>query len=731
MIALAVLVVALYSPIYHKAKESLSKMKIEDITYKEQVINERKRIFLENLYEGNYVLIYELIQLKLKEPSSAYDIFFDEERARDGHNEYYDEYYLRFNEVIYQWISSFHENTLPNYSSLCFYIVNHDTGDYLTNTKALASFADKTKDLESEKASYPFFMELKTQGDGNLSIVDSKGLEEAEINWFQNLNYINDIITAEDASFYSWLPYQNVAKSSNNITIIYASQDPNYYNSSYDLDQDYYEHYYWDYGFLFYDSGFGVVILGVILIIMLLAFLLPLCKPANIGKGISTRIPFEICAIFMGIALFIMIREVSEFAWTSIDEGFVFNAKDSILSLASQRIITYGSNIFVLALLFSVWYVGMLSFRQITTLGPLRFIREKMIIGKTITSIIYKFRSLIITLKELDFTDKTRKKIKWLLFLHFIILTLICCTWFIGILLLIPYVLVIYYEVCKYFKKMKEQYSILLDTTIQIANGNLEARIDQHLGIFEPIKLELTKVQHGFQEAVWEETKSERMKTELITNVSHDLKTPLTAIITYIGLLKDEHVTEEERRSYIETLDLKSQRLKVLIEDLFEVSKAASNNITLTLVEVELCNLIKQVLYELDDKIIAAKLDVRLNFPETKVILSLDSEKTYRIFENLIINITKYAAPHTRAYIDLSMKEEVVTVELKNISETELNFSAQEITERFVRGDLSRNTEGSGLGLAITKSFVELQGGTFAIIVDGDLFKAVIKWKLK
>jgi signal transduction histidine kinase len=261
-----------------------------------------------------------------------------------------------------------------------------------------------------------------------------------------------------------------------------------------------------------------------------------------------------------------------------------------------------------------------------------------------------------------------------------------------------------------------------------MAEGNLDVEIKEDIGLFEPLKEEFGKVQHGFKKAVEEEMKSQRMKTDLITNVSHDLKTPLTAIITYVNLLKDENITPEERASYIATLDMKSQRLKHLIEDLFEVSKASSNNITLNLIEVDIVGLIRQVLLELDDKLTQAEIELRLNLPEEKIILNLDSEKTYRIFENLIINITKYAMPHSRAYIMMDVTERKVTVTLKNISAMELNFHTEEITERFVRGDQSRNTEGSGLGLAIVKSFVELQGGTFEIMVDGDLFKAVITW---
>jgi signal transduction histidine kinase len=269
----------------------------------------------------------------------------------------------------------------------------------------------------------------------------------------------------------------------------------------------------------------------------------------------------------------------------------------------------------------------------------------------------------------------------------------------------------------------------LLEATSRIADGNLEGTIEEDLGVFEPLKDELTKVQSGFKIAVEEEIKSQRLKTDLITNVSHDLKTPLTAIITYINLLKEENISEEDRKSYIETLDNKSQRLKRLIEDLFEISKASSNNVTLNLVDVDLVNLIQQVLLELDDKITASEVEFRFYPPADKVILSLDSEKTYRIFENLIVNITKYAMPHTRAYIDITRENDIVRIVLKNVSISELEFNTEEISERFVRGDQARNTEGSGLGLAIVKSFVELQGGKFRIYTDGDLFKAVIEWK--
>ena len=198
-----------------------------------------------------------------------------------------------------------------------------------------------------------------------------------------------------------------------------------------------------------------------------------------------------------------------------------------------------------------------------------------------------------------------------------------------------------------------------------------------------------------------------------------------------MDLLKNPEITEEERRSYIETLDMKSQRLKVLIEDLFEVSKANSGNVKMNFMEVDVVKLMKEVRVELADKIEQSNLDFRWNLPKEKVILELDGQRSYRIFENLINNAIKYAMPFTRVYVDILDKESEVIITFKNMSAQELNFDAEHLTERFVRGDSSRNSEGSGLGLAIAKSFTELQNGKFDISIDGDLFKVTINFLKK
>ncbi|MBM6860378.1 sensor histidine kinase, partial [Clostridium saudiense] len=273
-----------------------------------------------------------------------------------------------------------------------------------------------------------------------------------------------------------------------------------------------------------------------------------------------------------------------------------------------------------------------------------------------------------------------------------------------------------------------EKYNILKKATNKIAEGKLDVEIKEDLALFEPFKDDLERIQSGFKKAVDEEVKSQKMKTDLISNVSHDLKTPLTAIITYTDLLKDENLSEDKRKQYIDTLDRKAQRLQALIEDLFEMSKATSGNIILNIEDVDVVALMKQTILELEDKLKESELTVRNNFPGNKVILKLDSQRTFRVFENLLINITKYAMRGTRVYIDIIENKEDVEIVMRNMAAEEINFNVDTIAERFVRGDESRNTEGSGLGLAIAKSFVELQGGRFSISVDGDLFKVSIKF---
>lgn len=262
------------------------------------------------------------------------------------------------------------------------------------------------------------------------------------------------------------------------------------------------------------------------------------------------------------------------------------------------------------------------------------------------------------------------------------------------------------------------------------AEGKLNYKIDEKgRGHLRELAHDINNIKEGLKKSVENEMKSENMKTELITNVSHDLKTPLTSIINYIDLLKRENIEPESARDYVSILDKKSQRLKVLIEDLFEASKAASGAMELNITKIDVGQLLKQALGENDERFIESKLEVKLNIPNEKIFINGDGKRLYRVFENLIFNIVKYSLTNTRVYIDMFKENDEVTIVMKNISAYELSFDTNEITNRFKRGDDSRSTEGSGLGLAIAKSIIELHNGSFKIEVDGDLFKSIIKLK--
>lgn len=390
--------------------------------------------------------------------------------------------------------------------------------------------------------------------------------------------------------------------------------------------------------------------------------------------------------------------------------------------------LAYGSNLLVVAgMFFAAWYMGC-CLGETRRLGVLGYLRRRMICSQVWNWCRKRIQQYYQTLVNLDITRDSRRQVIKLLVINGVVVLMLCTMWVAGWFGVIVYSLLLYFVVKKYISDLQKKYSILLHATNEIANGNLEVKITEHLGVFEPFKPQIYRIEEGFQKAVAEEVKSQHMKTELITNVSHDLKTPLTAIITYVNLLKEENVTEEQRTQYLQILEQKSLRLKALIEDLFEVSKANSRNVTLNLVDVDIVNLLRQVEFEQEDRLKERNLAVRLRLPEEKVIVRLDSQKAYRIYENLFGNIIKYAMEGTRIYVDLEQSEGEVTVRLKNITEQEITVSGEELTERFVRGDASRNTEGSGLGLAIVRSFTELMGGRFEVTVDGDLFTASTTW---
>lgn len=267
----------------------------------------------------------------------------------------------------------------------------------------------------------------------------------------------------------------------------------------------------------------------------------------------------------------------------------------------------------------------------------------------------------------------------------------------------------------------------------KITDGDLQYKIptEKLSGEQEMVADYINHIGEGLDAAVENSLKNERMKTELITNVSHDIKTPLTSIINYVDLLKRENPEDPKIRGYLEVLENKAQRLKVLTEDVVEASKASTGNIALEMTDLNFIELIHQVIGEFEEKFEERNLTMVVHFDEEEAIICADGRRLWRVLENVFGNVSKYAMENTRVYVDVKVDRPNVQLSLKNISAQPLNISAEELTERFIRGDVSRNTEGSGLGLSIAKDLVQLQGGEFKLYLDGDLFKVTIEFKMK
>lgn len=408
-----------------------------------------------------------------------------------------------------------------------------------------------------------------------------------------------------------------------------------------------------------------------------------------------------------------------EVAGTSLLIFFIIAIFWSFGLLELDNIIAF---IFIIAIAGISYIVGMIGFETMV-----RRIKSHTLWKNTVT-----YRCIRVTIrgiKKVFHNFSLAVKIV-LTIIAFVIMTAILIHWdFMGFILLLIMCALIF----KYSFNRITQFLKIKETVKQLYEGNTQIRLqkDEYQGVLKELCIYINDIAGGFTNAIEKSLKSERMKTELITNVSHDIKTPLTSIINYVDLLKKEEMPNEKAKEYLEILDQKSQRLKRLTEDLVEASKVSSGSIKLNMEKLDVKELVKQVSGEFEDKLQEKKLELILSIPEEETMIEADSRYLYRVMENMYSNIVKYALPDSRVYVDILGKGEEVEIQLKNISKDKLNISADELMERFVRGESSRNTEGSGLGLSIAQSLTELQKGTFKIYLDGDLFKVTITFKKK
>ena len=410
----------------------------------------------------------------------------------------------------------------------------------------------------------------------------------------------------------------------------------------------------------YYLSGCQEVFLILTFLIFLLALVLPGLEEERAWEKVALlKLPVEVVIVILVVIAGIGSEQVVGLvSW--VRSGHALNTVLQGNSAQIQMlttILTYALNVLAVAALFFIAWCSGVSLRAMRTMGIRGYFHERCLcymlvpawkkLWQGIKKVWTVGRDKVVDVyhdaEHFDVTKDAKKLILRIVLWNALILVIVCSLPLGGVTIAVIYSVVLYFVLRRYVSKLQKKYGLLLKATNEIAQGNLNVTIEEDLGVFEPFKPQIYRIEEGFRNAVAEEVKSQRMKSELITNVSHDLKTPLTAIITYVKLLQEPGVTEEQRKEYLETLDRKSLRLKALIEDLFEVSKANSQNITLDIRDVDIVSMVKQVEFEMEDKLADAGLDVRMSMPEEKVIVPLDSQKTFRIFENLFGNIAKYA----------------------------------------------------------------------------------------
>lgn len=464
----------------------------------------------------------------------------------------------------------------------------------------------------------------------------------------------------------------------------------------------------------------SLAILSVVLVIYPMRYV-SLCNPFKTVCAWS----FEWNFIIWSIVLTFLYTGLIVLVGTSINGQLLYIVNGFGLNISNNLLMIINIGYWMLTLLCSSVVIYLLKY--IIVSGPIHYIKEHT----AFVCLLRWIRNKLISFTTVDIDKTIAKKLLTIAFINSGMI--IFCAFInpsVGLLVAIIYSLVSLVFVYKKGIEVQDNYHQLMNAIECIITQDFDSTDEKELGIFASSKLQLMELSDNVQNAISEQVKSQKLKTELISNVSHDLKTPLTCIKNYIALLDDDKLNDEDRKHYVDQLKLYANRLKRLIEDLFEISKVDSGNIQLNYQALDIVSLLEQVMVENEDLLETKHIEIIKKLPADKIILNLDSDKTYRIFENLFTNISKYALSNSRAYISITSTNDEVLIEFSNISEQPMDFTAQEITERFVRGDKSRSQQGSGLGLAIARSFTEVQGGTFNLSIDCDLFKAGVSFPL-
>ena len=618
-------------------------------------------------------LVYNVRNItKGKTEEQANPNISEEELHYDYYNEIEDDSYEY---PVYYQVINYNSTSISNYIN--YIIIDEENGNMFTNIRS-SNYIEEINKLKNEKKNW-------TYEDENIST---------------NINTIN-----KESAKYIISPYYSIDNLQG--YKIYSNIDPSslsYSNSLY-VQQAVYnifkEH---------QNLPTYLIPISAISLIVMIVYLIWATGHEKGKEGIVLNSLDKISYEIITTVIIFIIGMMMSFAIASIETQI------------PQKILM---SVFLLCYLIGYACLAVLVSTTIRRLKAKQFIRSFLIykicvwMKRTIKKIFIKM------------TDKknTNRKIT-IIYWGFVIISMILSSMTssgIGLLLLVGFWIWAYYKLIQYNKKIQKINEALKN--IYEGNPNVKLNEEELEGTLKIMAKYINDIAGGFTNAIEQSLKSERLKTELITNVSHDIKTPLTSIINYVDLLKKEDINNAQIEQYIAVLDKKSQRLKKLIEDLVEASKVSSGNVKLNIETIDLKELLNQTVGEFEDKLEKKKLKLEMDLPNENVLIKADNRYLYRVIENVFSNISKYALENSRVYIKLYEENKSVKLEIKNISKDKLNISAEELMQRFVRGDKSRYTEGSGLGLSIAQSLTEMQGGEFKIDIDGDLFKVEIKWK--
>lgn len=572
---------------------------------------------------------------------------------------------------------------------------------YATNNSEYKKYKEKTMIENAKDTSYPYIVyNYNINGESKLEIFNNQNLTEQEASVIEIIKKIigkveNPLQKGRNTKYISFEAVYQITPLVNKLP-----QAVENYNNLYRYGNN------------------GLLVAFVVFIIFLIkASITDYKKTKDVGfYNWLKAIPIEIYAVILGLFVISCVG----IAHLIVNSYFIETSELQIYLYILLSTLT-------LFIFITGAYYTVIFFKSLYYTGFRNFLFKNSIIIRIISYIYYSIKKILYKIYYFLIGKTLFNKIL-LLFLTFIIFMILIFVISIGRRFAIFAIFIFMISSYLILSKVIKDYSKIESSLNEIVKGNFNIKVNDEKTIFPQMSKNINRLGTSLQIALEKELKSERMKTELITNVSHDLKTPLTSIINYSDLATKEGISDVELKKYLRTINEKSLKLKNLIDNLFEMAKVTTNNIELNKMKIDLVQMMEQSIGEWVDELESKNIEIVMNTSKNSIICNLDGEQTYRIFDNIFSNLSKYTQENTRVYIDLIQDFTKTIITIKNISKYSLNISVEELKERFTRGDASRNTEGSGLGLAIATSLTELQGGKFNLEIDGDLFKVVIEF---